>query len=151
MSGTGFPGGPRTRLPMQENEEVLGRSLGWEDPLEKDMATHSSIRAWRIPRTEEPGGLQSKGSKKVRHNRSHLACMHMSGPALSNRTFCVAGNVLHHSPIWQSPIVHGFIKYLNCDSLRTEPFISLNFNLRVKHFHCLFVKYYFNNYILCRH
>ena len=51
MSGTGFPGGPRTRLPMQENEEVLGRSLGWEDPLEKDMATHSNILAWRIPWT----------------------------------------------------------------------------------------------------
>ena len=68
MSGTGFPGGPRTRLPMQENEEVLGRSLGWEDPLEKDMATHSSILAWRIPRTEEPGGLQSTGSQRVRHD-----------------------------------------------------------------------------------
>ena len=44
------------------------RSLGWEDPLEKEMATHSSILAWRIPWTEEPGGLQSTGSQKVRHN-----------------------------------------------------------------------------------
>ena len=40
------------------------QSLGWEDPLEKEMATHSSILAWRIPWTEEPGGLQSMGSRK---------------------------------------------------------------------------------------
>ena len=40
------------------------QSLRWEDPLEKEMATHSSILAWKIPRTEEPGGLQSLGSQK---------------------------------------------------------------------------------------
>ena len=45
-----------------------GASLGWEDPLEKEVATHSSILAWRIPWTEEPGGLQSMGSHRVRHN-----------------------------------------------------------------------------------
>ena len=44
------------------------RSLGWEDALEEDMATHSSILAWRIPWTEEPGRLQSIGSQGVRHN-----------------------------------------------------------------------------------
>ena len=43
-------------------------SLGWEDPLEKGKATNSSILAWRIPRTEEPGRLQSMGSQRVRHN-----------------------------------------------------------------------------------
>ena len=43
-------------------------SLGWEDPLEKGMATHSSILAWRIVWTEKPGGLQSVGSQRVRHN-----------------------------------------------------------------------------------
>ena len=43
-------------------------SLGWEDPLEEDMATHSSILAWRIPMEEEPGGLQSMGSQRVRHD-----------------------------------------------------------------------------------
>ena len=46
-------------------QETLVRSLDREDPLEKGMATHSSIRAWRIPWTEEPGGLQSMGSQKV--------------------------------------------------------------------------------------
>ena len=43
-------------------------SLGQEDPLEKRMATHSSVLAWRIPRTEEPGGLQSMESQRVRHD-----------------------------------------------------------------------------------
>ena len=41
------------------------RSLGWEDPLQKEMATHSSILAWRIPWTQEPGGLQSMGLQRV--------------------------------------------------------------------------------------
>jgi len=44
---------------MQETQEISVRSLGQDDPLEKEMATYSSILAWRIPRTEEPGGLQS--------------------------------------------------------------------------------------------
>ena len=48
--------------------ETWARSLGGEDPLEKGMATHSSILAWRIPRTEEPGGLQSMGSHSVGHD-----------------------------------------------------------------------------------
>ena len=48
--------------------ETWVRSLGWEDPLEEGMATHSSILAWRIPWTEEPGGLQSMGSQRVGHN-----------------------------------------------------------------------------------
>ena len=47
---------------MQENQI---QSLGWEDPLEKEMAIHASILAWRIPWTEEPGRLQSLGSQKV--------------------------------------------------------------------------------------
>ena len=48
-------------------QETWVRFLGWEDPLEKGMATHSSILAWRIPWTEEPGGLQSTGSQRVGH------------------------------------------------------------------------------------
>ena len=49
-------------------QETWVRSLGWEDTLEKGMATHSRILAWRIPWSEEPGGLQSKGSQRVGHN-----------------------------------------------------------------------------------
>ena len=45
-------------------QERRVRSLGWEDPLEKEMATHSSVLAWEIPWTEEPGGLQSTGSQR---------------------------------------------------------------------------------------
>ena len=48
--------------------ETRVRSLGWEDPLEKEMETHSSILAWRIPGTGEPGGLLSMGLHRVRHD-----------------------------------------------------------------------------------
>ena len=51
-------------------QETCVRSLGWEDPLEKGMAIDSSILAWKVPWTEEPGGLQSLGSKKVEHESS---------------------------------------------------------------------------------
>ena len=54
-------------LPAMRETQV--RSLGWEDHLEKEMATHSSTLAWKIPWTEEPGRLQSMGSQRVRHNR----------------------------------------------------------------------------------
>ena len=59
----GFAGGQwkRIRLPVQE---TCVHSPGWEDPLEKGMATHPRIPAWRIPWTEEPGGLQSMGLQK---------------------------------------------------------------------------------------
>ena len=53
---------------MQEMKETQVKSLGWEDPLGEDMATHSSILAWRIPRTEEPGGLQSMQAQRVGHD-----------------------------------------------------------------------------------
>ena len=46
---------------MQETQETQVQSLGWEDPLEQEMATYSSLLAWEIPWTEEPGGLQSMG------------------------------------------------------------------------------------------
>ena len=54
------------RLPVMQETQVL--SLGWEDPLEKEMATHSSILAWRIPGMGEPGGLLSMGSHRVGHD-----------------------------------------------------------------------------------
>ena len=52
---------------MQETQETWVQSLGWEDPLEEEMATHSSIIAWKIPWTEEPGGLQSMRSQRLGH------------------------------------------------------------------------------------
>ena len=53
---------------MQEIQEMQVQSLGREDPLAKEMATHSSVLAWRIPRTEKPGRLQSMGSHRVGHD-----------------------------------------------------------------------------------
>ena len=53
-------------LPAVRETQV--QSLGWEDPLEKEMATHSSTLAWKIPWTEKPGGLQSMGSQRVTHD-----------------------------------------------------------------------------------
>jgi len=52
----------------QKPQKTWVQSLGWEDPLKEGMATHSSLLAWRIPWTEEPGGLQSMGSQRVGHN-----------------------------------------------------------------------------------
>ena len=77
--------------------ETWVQSLGWEDPLEKGTATHSSILAWRIPWTEEPGRLQSMGSHRVRHDwvtkhtahygqRAHLQCMAYSRYSVNNTT-----------------------------------------------------------------
>ena len=53
---------------MQESQKMWVQSMGQEDPLEEGMATHSSVLAWRIPGTAEPGGLPSMGSHRVRHD-----------------------------------------------------------------------------------
>ena len=66
----GFPGGSLIKnLPtVQEMQETQIRSLSREDPLEEGLATHSSALTWRVPWAEEPGGLQSMGSQRVRHD-----------------------------------------------------------------------------------
>ena len=70
LFNTPFWGAPRSsvvkNLPIVQ--ETWVRSLDWEDPLELEMATHSSILAWKIPWTDKPGGLQSMGSQRVGHN-----------------------------------------------------------------------------------
>ena len=53
---------------LSTTQEIWVRSLGWEDPLEKEVAIHSSTIAWKIPWTEEPGRLQSMGSQRVGHD-----------------------------------------------------------------------------------
>ena len=79
------------------------QSLGGEDPLEEEMATHSSILAWRIPWTEEPGGMQSMESQRVRHDRSDLARTHtnLSSPISDLIGICFCQNhpqvILLHS------------------------------------------------------
>ena len=66
----GFPGGSAVKNPpaKQEMQETWVRSLGWEETLEEEVATHSSIPSRRISWTEEPGGLQSMGSQRVGHD-----------------------------------------------------------------------------------
>ena len=68
-----FPSGLVVKNLPANMQETWVQSLGWEDLMEKEMATHSSILAWRIPGTEEPGGLPSLGSHRVRHDWSDLA------------------------------------------------------------------------------
>ena len=70
----GVPWWLSSNLPVLQ--ETWVQSLGWEDPLEKGMATHSSTLVWRTPWTEEPGRIQSTGSQRVRHDWSGWAHLH---------------------------------------------------------------------------
>ena len=76
----GFPGGSAGKNPpaVWEMQETQVGSLNWEDPLEEEMASHSSILAWRIPWTEEPHGLQSMGVTKSWTRLERLG-MHTQG------------------------------------------------------------------------
>ena len=110
---------------MQETSEMWVRSLGWEDPLEEGMETHSSILAWRIPWTEEPGGLQPIESQRVRHDWSDLAhtpfiityrCLLMNnvrswsveqrltswGPSFGRGSVCVVSSRVQMSSGWDA-------------------------------------------------
>ena len=84
----GFHRGSVVKNPhaVQESEEEQAGSLGQEDPLEEGMATHSRILAWKIPWTEEPGGLQSTELHRV--NWSDLACMHAAAAAAKSLQSC---------------------------------------------------------------
>ena len=88
--------------------ETWVKSLGWEDVLEKEMATHSSILAWKIPWMEEPGGLQSTGSQRVRHdwttksqhNWSDVASIHINTSDCHLGFLLYAGNYLKGSHVY---------------------------------------------------
>ena len=74
----GFPSGASGKEPVcHETQDTPFGSLGQEHPLEEGMDPHSRILAWRIPWTEEHGGVQSIGLQRVGHNWSNLACMHI--------------------------------------------------------------------------
>ena len=74
----GFPGGSVVKNPPAMQETHLP-TLGQEEPLEKGMATHSSVLPWEMPRTEEPGGLQSTESRGVRTEHTHLKLLEAQG------------------------------------------------------------------------
>ena len=83
--------------------ETWVRSLFWEDPLEEGMATHSSILAWRVPWTEEPGGLQSLGLQRVRHN---LMTQHSTKNARGPLYSCIVlegKELFHQSDLCKQP------------------------------------------------
>ena len=118
----GFPGGSAVKnLPVKQ--ETWVRSLGQEDPLEKGMATHSSILAWRIAWTEEPGGLQSMGSQRVRHDwATDTSTLYMflwcrwsfcHHPSLSTTLSPVANNymALFCIKLYDFTLVHGIDLY----------------------------------------
>ena len=105
---------------MQEREEIWVRPQGWEDPLEESMVNHSNILAWRIPRAEEPGRLQSIGLQRVGHNWSDLACVHrkprswqrwtgtrMDVQAGARRTWIGQGRADMVSLAWGRALLHG--------------------------------------------
>ena len=80
---------------MQEIKEMWVWYLGREDPLEEEMATHSNILAWRIPWTEEPGGLQSIGWQRVGYNWSDLVHMPVVFAPLVGSVSCLGAGWLH--------------------------------------------------------
>ena len=75
----------KTLSAMQEMQEMWFWSLGWEDPLEEEMASHSSVLAWRISQTEEPGWLQSMGLQRVGYDWAHTHTIHNWFNSLSRR------------------------------------------------------------------
>ena len=91
-----FPGGASSKEPTcqcRRHKRNWVQSLGWEDPLEKEMTTHSSILAWSIPWTEEPGRLLSRGHR-VGHDWSDLACMHALEKEMATHSSILAWRIL---------------------------------------------------------
>ena len=98
---------------MQEAQEMRVWTLGQKDPLEEGMATHSSVLAWRIPWTEEPGGLQSIVLQRVGHDWSDLACMG-SG---RNEEVLVKGLKTSSYKFWD--LMHSMVIIVNNNVLRS--------------------------------
>ena len=105
-----FPGGSMVKihLPIQERQEMCFLPLGREGPLEKEMATLSSVLAYRTPWTEEPGGLQSMGSQRVGHDlATERACTHTFSKLLDKRSKVFSGHV--HAEIKSIPQPFSFL------------------------------------------
>ena len=132
----GFPGGSEIKASAW-NEGDPGSILGREDPLEKEMATHSSTLAWRIPWTEEPGRLQSMGSQRVGHDwatsPSVLTAVldsefYKQGSFLVELTYLMRGSgkeITEHQSIraWWEAAVH-FTWWEGIGSLKTRVWLS---------------------------
>ena len=98
--------------------------LGWEDPLEKEMATHSSILTWRIPWTEEPGGLQFTGLQRVGHSLATNTFPFLSKLLIPGREKCslvdISRCLLYQRPDSFRPFVHGLSGLLPREALIWE-------------------------------
>ena len=90
------------RLPAMRDTQV--RSLGWEDLLEKETATHSSILAWRIPRTEEHGRLQSMGSQRVGHDWASFTDVFLALSCISDHSVGVVNLIFGSSAFFKSSL-----------------------------------------------
>ena len=129
----------RICLPVQETQEMQVWSLGWEDPLEKEIAIHSSILAWKIPWTEEPGGLQSLRSQRVEHNehiplnKTILKCNQTGSKSTKYFTEIQKWSML----IWWMRVYISWALILNYPliSLRTWKSEISNSNLKLKVIH----------------
>ena len=112
-------------------QETWAQSLGWKDPLEREMATHSSILAWRIPRTEEPGRLQTMGSQRVGHDWACITCSFYNSLSMSPiiQIVCMHAKSLQLCPtlydLWtgahQGPLSLGFSRQENWSGLPCPP------------------------------
>ena len=104
--------------------EIQVLSLGWEDPLEKEVEIHSSTLAWKIPWTEEPGRLQSTGSQRVGHHlvTSLSLFIPLEGIHLETSvTFCFNSNLLHFKPVTQ--FCNGISRKFKCFSMNIIPIL----------------------------
>ena len=104
--------------PLPAMRETRVWSLGWEDPLEKGMATHSSILAWRIPWTEEPGGLQSTGSQRVGHDWATSRSLSLSG---SLSYICQIAGYYKQIAIHRFSWIYDMIIYNRMSNMRDYP------------------------------
>ena len=97
----GFPGGTSGKEPgcqCRRHKRYSFQSLCWEDPLEEEMSTHPRIFVWRIPWTEEPGGLQSIGLQRVGHDWSDWAWQHSPGALFLKKAILVPREKTQTSP-----------------------------------------------------
>ena len=109
----GFPGAKEPWCQCRWHE-TWARFKGQKDPLVQEMATHSSILAWRIPWTEEPGRLQSMGSQRVEHSWSDLACTHGSSIFSFLRNLHAVSHQQCMSSLFSTSL-HAFVIYVIFD------------------------------------
>ena len=81
---------------MEETQETWIQSLGWKDPLEEEMSIHPSILAWRIPWTEELGGLQSTGLQRVGHDWANIHLLYILANCLTALSTCSNSKSKHN-------------------------------------------------------